>query len=160
MNENTDEAEALENRREAKRRRLGDLDPACGCGETDPIKLTGRAPDIQCYECQAAEAGRSWLEDHHPAGKANHPVTVRIPGNEHRRIDDLKNDWSRETLRNPSGSPLLRAAACLRGWLNVMQVLIDSTLGWIPAFLEALDRWLVNVMGPSWWTKMLPPDPA
>jgi hypothetical protein len=138
-------------RREAAIRRLGTRHPRCPCGETEPLALTGRHPQIRCYECQALAAGRSWIEQQHPQGRHNGPVTVPIPGNDHRVIDDRKNDWPRQTLRNPDGSPLLRAAACLRGWLDTLRHIIEETIGWIPAFLEALDRWLCQLIGPRWW---------
>jgi hypothetical protein len=73
-------------------------------------------------------------------------------GNDHRAADAYKHiDWPIETLRNPDGSPLLRAAACVRGWLDLLRVVIDRTVGWVPAFLEHLNTWLNAKLGASWW---------
>lgn len=153
--------DAREARREAKLRQLGTRAPACpGCGETDPLALTGRHPQLRCYECQALARGRPWVEQQHPAGRANHPATVPIPGNDHRVVDDHKNDWPRTTLRNPDGSPLLRAAACLRGWLDTLQLILERTLAWIPDFLEELDQWLTHLHGRTWWRQLPTAEPA
>lgn len=144
-------------RREARLRQLGTRGPRCiTCAESDPFALTLTPDGLRCYECQALAAGRSWIERQHPAGRRNHQATVPIPGNDHRVIDDHKHDWPRDTLRNPDGSPLLRAAACLRGWLDTLRVIIDRTVGWIPPFLEQLDRWLAERLGPGWWHQLPP----
>jgi hypothetical protein len=147
--------EGRDRRREARLRQLGTLNPRCAeCGEAEPFALTGRYPNIRCYECQARTRGHPWVEQQHPQGQANGPATVPIPGNDHRVVDDRKHDWPRETLRNPDGSPLLRAAAALRGWLNTLELIVERTVGWIPAFLETLDRWLTQQYGPQWWHRM------
>lgn len=151
----SDSDDGQDGRREAKRYELGVPHPACsapGCGESDPIALTGVAPNIRCYEHDRLRRGRSPVERQHPAGRHNLEVTVPIGGNDHRVIDDLKYDWPPGTLRNPDGSPLLRAAACLRGWLDTLQIIVSRTVGWIPAFLEALDAWLTITLGGFWWT--------
>ncbi len=153
MNSDEDD-DARDARREAAIRRLDTRQPRCPCGEREPLALTGRHPHIRCYECQALAAGRPWVEQQHPQGQANGPNTVPIPGNDHRVIDDRKRDWPRDTLRNPDGSPLLRAAACLRGWLDTLRHVVDETVGWIPAFLELIDRWLVQLLGARWWDRM------
>ena len=63
----------------------------------------------------------------------------------------MQKDWPESTLRNPDGSPLLRAAATLRGWLDVLYLIIDLAIGWIPPFLEWVDGKLVNLVSPQWW---------
>src|SRR5262245_45580839 len=101
-------------RRENKLRRLGTREQKCvNCGENAPVPLTGRAPDIICYECQAKASERSPIERHHPAGRNNDPFTIPIPGNDHRFLSDLQKDWPPETLRNPNASPLRKAAAMM-----------------------------------------------
>lgn len=143
----------VDTRYENRLTQLGTRAPRCSeCGEADPFALTGFNPTIVCYECQCIARGRPWVEQQHPAGKANHDATVAIPGNDHRIIDDRKHDWPRDTLRNPNGSPLLRAAACLRGWLDTLHDIIERTVAWIPLFLETLDAWLQQMHGPAWWT--------
>ncbi len=136
-------------------RRLGIRDPRCvNCGETNPAALTGTAPRIICYLCQALAAGRPPTEEHHPAGRNNSPVTVPIPANDHRVLSDMQRAWPESTLRNPDGSPLLVAAAMLRGWLDVLQLIIERTVGRIPPFLEALDRGLRSELGERWWERL------
>jgi hypothetical protein len=132
--------------------RLGTDFPQCQqCGESDPFALVGVHPDILCYQCDALAHGRSWMEGHHVAGQHNDRTKVWIPGNDHRRLNDMQRDWPRETLRNPTGSPLRRAAAALRGWLNVLRLIIERTVGWIPDALERLDAQLTRAHGNHWW---------
>ena len=65
--------------------------------------------------------------------------------------------WPRETLRNPDGSPLLRAAALARGWEDVLYVVM-VLVAWVPLYLEQLDAWLRQEIGPRWWDAMEEPD--
>jgi hypothetical protein len=133
-------------------RRLGTRTPRCAlCTETDPIALTGTHPVILCYEHAAQQSGRSPIEQHHPDGRHNDPTTLPLPGNEHRILSDKMRDWPIETLRNPDGSPLLKAAAAIRSFLDYLVVLIDRVLVWIPPFLEQLDFYLREELGERWW---------
>lgn len=147
--------EAIEDRRDERRRSLGHRDPRCsvpGCPETDPLALTGVHPEILCYEHYALRNDRPWLEEHHLAGRANDEITVAIPGNDHRSISERQSgSWSRETLRNPDGSPLLKAAAAIRGWMDVLWLILERSVSWVPEFLEQLDAWLAVEIGPRWW---------
>jgi hypothetical protein len=77
--------------------------------------------------------------------------TVTAPVNDHRVLNGRQLLWPIETLRNPDGSPILIAAAALRGWLDVLWVIIERTVGWIPEFLEQLDAWLRLQLGERWW---------
>ena len=143
-------------RLELQYRRLGTRNPVCawpGCGETNPFTLTGRDPDISCYEHDLLRVGKKPYEAHHVAGKHNADVTVDVPGNDHRILSELQRFWPDDTLRNPEHSPLLVAAAFIRGWLNVMQV-IERSVGWIPEFLEWLNRILVDQYGADWWENL------
>ncbi len=150
-----DSEQKRELRREQHLRRLGTRDPRCvNCGETNPAALTDTAPHIICYLCQALATGRPPTEVHHPAGRHNSPVTVPIPANDHRVLSDMQRGWPESTLRNPDGSPLLVAAAMLRGWLDVLQLIIERTVGLIPPFLEALDEGLRSEFGERWWEKL------
>lgn len=140
---------------ESHYRRLGTRNPSCSiCEEKEPIALTGFHPNIICYQCQAIKDGKSGMEDHHFAGKNNDPMTVPIFANDHRILSENQQDWPKETLRNPSGSPLLRAAASLRGFLAMLWLLIERILGWIPPFLEWLDQLLKKEKGEVWWKKL------
>ena len=143
---------------EARLRALGTRTPRCrvpGCPEEDPLALTGVHPDEMCQEHLADARGKGWLDSHHAAGRSNDPATVAIPANDHARISHgYQALWPRETLRNPDGSPLLRAAAAIRGWLDVLRLMLDHTIAWIPGFLETLDAWLLETIGPGWWQQM------
>ncbi len=141
-------------RRKARQRKVGQGEACATCHEKDPRALVRVGNRVLCYECLAAEQDRSPTEDHHPAGAANSPCTVGTPGNDHRVLNDDQHDWPPETLRNPDGSPLLKAAACLRGWLDVLRLIMDRVVGWIPEFLESLDGWLRERLGPCWWCGM------
>jgi len=111
-------------RRENRLQRLGTREPMCAnCGENDSVALTRHAADIICYECQAKASNRSPIERHHPAGRNNDPFTIPIPGNDHRILSDLQRDWPQDTLRNPTDSPLRKAAATMRGFLDMLRLL-------------------------------------
>jgi hypothetical protein len=142
-------------RREQQLRRLNTRNPDCDvCGESEPaalIKIEGR---IICYECKAKALGKSTAEWHHYAGKNNDSFSVPVHGNDHRVLSDYQRDWPTETLRNPNASPLLKAAASLRGWLDILRLLIERILGWIPPFLESLDGHLSSVIGEQWWVNL------
>jgi hypothetical protein len=154
------ELEEHADRLEEKLAALGTRTPRCiwdGCDETCPFMLTGVYPDIRCYEHELLRLGRPWLEDHHPAGQNNDPRTVPMPGNEHRLFSELQYRWPRDTLRNPDGSPLLQAAAPVRAWEDVLYVVM-VLVAWVPLYLEQLDVWLRQKIGPRWWEYMDDPD--
>jgi hypothetical protein len=156
VNELTPRSTSQEKRREEDMRRLGGRNPSCViCGETETSALTGTAPNIICYECRQTEAGKSAIEVHHADGKHNDPrFTIPIPANDHRLLSDLQTDWPMQTLRNPDGSPLLKASAALRGFLDILRILIERIFGWIPPFLESLDSALQAQCGEQWWTML------
>lgn len=146
--------EPLEERTEARLRALNTRDPRCshpGCRECNPLALTGTDPNILCREHAADRHESSWTEQHHPVGRRNDPQTVPLPANDHAVLSELQALWPRETLRNPDGSPLRKAAAALRGWLDILRLIVERTVGWIPPFLETLDVWLCERLGPRWW---------
>ncbi len=154
--ESGDSLEALK-RIEKQYRRLGTRTPVCawpGCGERNPSALVGHHPDISCYEHYLLRAGKKPYKAHHLAGQANSDVTADVPGNEHRILSELQRFWPEDTLRNPEHSPLLVAAAAIRGWCDVMRVIIERGVGWIPEFLEWLHRTLVDIHGVDWWMKL------
>jgi hypothetical protein len=137
---------------EAAFERLGTREPRCSnCLETATAALISTPDGIYCYECFCKRQGRSPVEDHHPAGQHNMPETVRIPGNDHRVLSEMQRTWPEETLRNPDGSPLLRMAACVRGWIDVLYLIIERVVGWIPRSLERLDALLTERDGSGWW---------
>lgn len=147
----------LDDENDRRLRALGTRSPRCsvpGCPERDPFALTGAHPAILCREHSADQQGRSWTEEHHLAGHANNPEHAAVPANDHGTLSAYQQLWDRETLRNPDGSPLLRAAAALRGWLDLMRIMITRTVGWIPEFLERLDAALRAAIGPAWWERL------
>jgi hypothetical protein len=139
-------------RKEDAYRRLGTRHPQCQhCTETNALALSGIHPDCQCYEHVRLTSGRSPVEYHHLAGRHNDPFTLPIPGNDHRVLSDLQQEWPVGTLRNPDASPLLKIAASIRGWLDILRLIIERTIGWIPTSLEQLDTILRLKLGETWW---------
>lgn len=145
---------------EDRLRSLGTRNPQCshpGCAEKDPFALTGVDPYLLCAEHRADTEGRSWTQGHHVSGEANDPEDVRvIPANDH-LVVTLKHqsEWPRETIRNPDHSPLLQMAAAIRGWLDVLRLILERTVGWIPELLESMDAWLRERIAPRWWDEFL-----
>ncbi len=145
--------DCLERLREQKRRRLGSRYPKCElCDEGDPLALTGLHPHILCGSCRAAS--QPALEAHHVAGRHNDPLTVNLPRNPHRVITEQQTLWPRDTLTNPHGSPLLEAAAWLRGFLLLVRTLMERGLDWIPPLLEWIDQKLTTQLGQKWWEEL------
>jgi hypothetical protein len=92
------------------------------------------------------------MDLHHPAGKANSPDTIAIPANDHKaQLSEDQYDWPRQTLENPDGSPLLRAAGCVRSHIDMVRYLLENFLEWIADLLELLDDNLREKLGPIWW---------
>lgn len=136
--------------RHARRRRELGSGAMCPCGESDSRCLITSDDGIQCYACRSRRAGRPDTERHHVAGRHNLATTVPVPNNEHRILSDRQQAWPTATIRNPDGSPLLQAAATIRGWLDVLVLILERAVGWIPRFLEVLDAWLRMQIGPGW----------
>ncbi len=139
-------------RREQAYERLGTRTPKCqSCPETDPIVLTGKHPQSICYRCMAIRDGKKTTENHHIGGQHNDSFTVPIPANDHRRLNDTQNDWPERTLKNSDGSPLVGIAGLLRGWIDVLLLIIKQVLVKLPAALEDLNSCLTQSIGPAWW---------
>lgn len=132
-------------------RRVG-VGARCLCGEDRPEALiAGSSPTI-CGACQRAERGRSTIDQHHFAGRANSPATIPVPVNDHRAILSVAQaDWPKSTLTNTEGSPLLAGAASLRGCIDTIHYLIEKGLLWLADMLERLDEVQVKKLGPRWW---------
>jgi hypothetical protein len=113
--------------------------------------IAGSNPMI-CAECKRREEDKSILDLHHVAGKSNHDLAIPIPVNDHRALlsEDMY-DWPRETLENPSRSPLLAAAACIRGFCTTVLYLIDRLLYWIADLFERLHLMLTERLGEGYW---------
>jgi hypothetical protein len=92
------------------------------------------------------------LDHHHPAGEANDPTTTPIPVNDHQAIlNPNQYDWPPETWANPTGTPLLSGAACMRGYSETDNYLVSLLLIPKAEMLEALDAFLKERLGPGWW---------
>jgi len=138
-------------RRANAARRVG-VGVKCGCGESRPAALiAGRTPAI-CAECDRKQYGRTAFDSHHVAGRANSPVTIPIPANDHRaELSEPQRLWPTQTLENPDGSPLLAAAACVLGVVDTVRYLFEALLLGIARLLEWLDSYLTQKWGPKWW---------
>lgn len=134
-------------------RRVG-IDSHCSCGEKRPEALIAGTKPIICAACKRRDSGRPPMDHHHFAGKANSPTTIPVPGNDHRAcLSVAQADWPKRTLANPQGSPLLAAAACIRGFVDTLLYLIEKGLLWIAEMLEKLDEFQARKLGPRWWIK-------
>lgn len=139
-------------RRKVAAARWAGVGAACSCGERRPEALIPGAKPTTCAACQRATAGGKLTDDHHAFGRANSPITIPVPVNDHRaRLSVDQMDWPKSTLRNPQGSPLLAAAACVRGFIDVVLYLIEEGLSRIADMLEVLDELQVKKLGPRWW---------
>lgn len=139
-------------RKEVAARRLGADRQCTACGERRPEALIAGTNPSKCAACERAGRGASTIDQHHFAGRANDPFTIPVAVNDHRAfLTPAQQDWPRQTLRNPAGSPLLAGAARIRGFVDVIHYLIENRLLWIAEMLESLDIMLVEKMGPKWW---------
>jgi hypothetical protein len=138
-------------RRSKSERRKG-TGKKCQCGEDRPLALLlGSTPTV-CASCDRLSKRRSPVDDHHPAGRANHPTTVPIWANDHRAVlSDAQYDWPNETWRNPSGTPTLAVAAWFRGYLETSEYLASNFLLHGVRFLEKLEPFLRKRLGANWW---------
>ncbi len=117
-------------------RRIGN-GKQCACGESRPEALIENSVPVVCAACDRKKRGYTTMDDHHFAGKANNPATVPVPVNDHRAsLTVAQADWPAETRNNPDGSPLLAAAACIRGFADWVVYLIQKGVLWIAEMLE------------------------
>lgn len=138
--------------RKAKAVRRVGTNARCECGEARPEALIPQSTPMICASCQRRLKGKTTMDKHHVAGKANSSVTVQVPVNDHRaRLSVEQYEWPQDTLRNPNGCPVLWIAARIRGFIDTARYLIDALLIGIAEFLERLSRWLWNRLGPNWW---------
>jgi hypothetical protein len=138
-------------RRRARVKRRFPENACCGCGETRLNALIADSDPIICIGCNNKSKGKSTKEKHHLAGKANHAGTIEVSANFHSDLSAAQYDWPEETLRNPKGSPLLAAAACIRGVVDWIVLAIKEFLLWVADMLERLDHYLHEKLGPDWW---------
>lgn len=131
---------------------LGKQRECTGCPESRTPALERKTNPRLCTECRKTAEGKNIMEQHHIAGRANSEITISIRANDHRaRLSEDQRDWPPETLRNPDGSPLLAAAACIRGFTDTLLYLAEQFLLWVAELLERLHAHLVEKHGPKWW---------
>jgi len=138
--------------REARAARRVGEGSKCKCGEDKPLALIPGSNPIICAACQREKEEKSPFDNHHPAGEANDQTTTPIPVNDHRAVLSPKQyEWPQETWENPSGSPVLAGAACMRGYCETDTYLVASLLIPKAEMLEALHAFLIKQLGPNWW---------
>ena len=92
------------------------------------------------------------MDNHHVAGRANSPVTIPVPANDHRaELSTAQYDGPPETLQNPNRDPLLKIAGRIRGFVDTVIYLIKKLVLKIPEALELLSKILIERLGPEWW---------
>ena len=132
-------------------RRVG-AQARCACGETRPEMLLAQSRPVVCAACDRVARGKSPYDQHHVAGKANSPVTITVPVNDHRAIlSVLQMDWPRLMRENPDGNPLVALAAKLRGFMDTVRYLFEALIEAAIACALALNDWLTAQHGPTWW---------
>ena len=138
--------------RKAKaQRRVGQGAACTQCGESRPEALVTRTRPKLCQQCYQRQRGKKITETHHVAGKANSPITIEVPANDHRAaLSAAQHEWTPGTLGNADGSSLLRLAAALNGTADIIEELIVRLIRECVAFIEKLDGWLCEKYG-LWW---------
>ena len=141
----------IEARKARALRRVG-CGARCACGEARPEALIAGSQPMICAACDRTARGQSLTDAHHVAGRANNDFTTPIPVNDHRaELSTAQMEWSRTLRVNPNRSPLIAAAAGVRGFMETLINMIKRVLGWIPDTLEAIDKWLTEKLGPNWF---------
>ncbi|HET7442612.1 MAG TPA: hypothetical protein VFJ47_15020 [Terriglobales bacterium] len=124
----------------------------CACGEKRPEALIRGSNPVICAACKRKSRGETTMDQHHFASKPNNPLTVPVPVNDHRaELTVAQYDWPPKTRENPDGSPVIAAAACIRGFVDWVVYLIKSGLLWVAEMLETMDSLLTEKWGPKWW---------
>ena len=137
-------------RRSRSQRRVGQGAACTQCGESRPEALVSRSRPRLCQECYQRKQGMKTTHRHHPAGRANSPLTVEVPANKHRVLSEAQYEWPPRTLQNPDGAPLLTIAAALRGAADLIEELVVRWIRSCAEMLEKLDAWLRERHG-KWW---------
>ena len=124
----------------------------CACGEARPEALIRGSDPLICGACDRKRKGRSSRDGHHIAGQANDPTKISFFANDHwAELSVAQRDWPPKTLRNPDHSPLLAAAARIRGFVDTAIYLMVSFLLPAATLIELLDTMLERKLGRKWW---------
>ena len=111
--------------RKAKaQRKVGQGAVCTECGESRAEALVARSRPKRCMQCYAIKRGQKSTETHHVAADANSPITVEVPTNDHRMLNDAQYEWPPNVLQNPNGSPMLKAAGFIAGAADFIELLI------------------------------------
>ena len=133
-------------------RRHGVATSCTKCGESRAEALVPGSRPRLCEECYRRRKGSKTTDAHHIAGKANSPIVIEVPANDHRAaLSVAQYEWPKATLQNLEDSPIIRAAAALRGVADLLVELIVGMIRSVAAFLENLDQQLRNTHGDGWW---------
>ena len=138
--------------RKAKaQRRVGQGAACTQCGESRPEALVARSRPKLCQQCYQLNRGMKKTHGHHVGGKANSPVTLEVPANDHRAtLSEAQREWPPKTLQNPDGSPLIALAATLRGVADFVGELVVQFMRSLADAAEQIDTWLRERYG-LWW---------
>jgi hypothetical protein len=124
----------------------------CGCGETRPGALIKNSEPKICHECRRKEEGKTTVDNHHVFGEANSPITAALPANDHcAELNAAQYDWPKKVRENPDGSPLIAAAGCVLGFIDMVVYLIKTGLRWVADLLVAADEYMTAERGQKWW---------
>jgi hypothetical protein len=142
---------AAQRRKAEALRRIG-IGRACTiCGENRPEALIPNSEPMVCARCERKQKGKSTVDQHHVAGRANDPMTIPVDVNDHRAVlNVVQHDWEKGILQNPDGCPLKAGAARIRGWTDSI-VYVLSLGDCVVQMLIALSDFLQNRLGPKWW---------
>lgn len=142
-------------RRKMKGARRVGLDARCElCGECRAEALIPQSTPLICAECQRKKKGKTSMDQHHIAGKANSPITTSIPTGDHRAsLSTAQHDWPQQTLENADGCPLRKGAAHIRGFVDTVLYYAEKFLLWVAEMLEDASDYLKVKCGPGWWLK-------
>jgi hypothetical protein len=133
-------------------RRVGSGAQCTYCPEVRPEALIAKSDPLICAECKRRQEGKTIMDHHHVAMRANSPTTIPVPINDHRAVLSVAQyEWPKKTRENPEGSPLIAAAGCIRGVMDYIFYLIEKFLYWSAGMLEELDAYLIERLGPQWW---------
>jgi hypothetical protein len=132
-------------------RRIG-IGKVCSiCGENGPDALIPNSEPMICARCQRKQKGRTTVDQHHVAGRANDAMTIPVDVNDHRAVLSVaQHDWEPGVLQNPNGCPLIAGAARIRGLADTIAYLL-SLADWVVKMLIALSDFLQHQLGPNWW---------
>jgi hypothetical protein len=138
--------------RKATAARQAGVGAKCACGETRPGALIKNSNPKTCHECRRKAKGKTTLDNHHVFAEANSPITASIPANDHcAELNVAQYDWPKKVRENPDGSPLIAAAGCVLGFIDMVVYLIEKGLRFVADLLVAADEYMTSERGRKWW---------